>query len=114
MAVSRVQIYLSLQIPFYVIVMLGTRMLSALDGNRIVLGVGALNLLVNVVGNYVLMQWFDVDGIAMSTSLAYAVSMVVTLVAIRSKMAEAQAGQRPPDVDGTALAAGRLDGPADV
>ncbi len=93
-AVSRVQIYLSLQIPFYVIVMLGTRVLSALNGNRIVLCIGALNLLVNVVGNYVLMQWFGVDGIAMSTSLAYLLTVVVMLAAIRFKMAEAEAAGR--------------------
>lgn len=85
---SRVQIYLSLQIPFYIIAMLGARVLSALDGNRIVLRIGALAFVANLVGNYVLMQWFGVDGIAMSTSLAYVAATAATLAAIRLKMSQ--------------------------
>ena len=42
----------------------------------------------NVVGNLVLMRWFGVNGIAMSTSLVYVVAMAATLVAIRKKLAE--------------------------
>ena len=90
-AVSRVQVYLALQIPFYVLAMFGARLLSALDANRVVLRIAALNLAVNVAGNYALMQWFGVDGIAMATSLAYLAAAVATLVAVRTKMADARA-----------------------
>ncbi len=90
-AVSRVQIYLSLQIPFYVLVMLGARLLSALDANQTVLRVGALCLALNVVADYVLMHWFGVDGIAMATTLVYFVAAMVVALAIRARMAEAKA-----------------------
>lgn len=87
-AVTGVQLWLLPQIPFYVLAMLGARVLSALDGNQIVLRIGALTLLVNVSGNYVLMQWFGVNGIAMSTSLVYLIAAAATLLAIRLKLAE--------------------------
>jgi putative peptidoglycan lipid II flippase len=88
-ATSAVQLCLLPQIPFYVLAMLGARVLSALDGNAVVLRIGALNLAVNVVGNYVLMQWFGVRGIALATSLVYVVAALVTLLAIRVKLADA-------------------------
>ncbi len=93
-AVARVQMYLALQIPFYVFAMLGARLLSALDGNQIVLRIGALNLIVNVAGNYFLMRRFGVDGIAMATSLMYVVATVATVVAVWFKMADARDGNR--------------------
>jgi putative peptidoglycan lipid II flippase len=89
-AVSSVQLWLLPQIPFYALVMVGARVLSALDGNQIVLRIGGVNLAVKVAGNYVLMGWFGVDGIAMATSLAYLATATVTLLAIRAKLAEAE------------------------
>jgi len=65
-----VQIYYTLQIPFlYILSMLGARLLSALDGNSIMLRIGALNLALILPGLPV-MQWFGVAGIAISTSLS--------------------------------------------
>jgi putative peptidoglycan lipid II flippase len=87
-AVTGVQLWLLPQIPFYVLAMLGARVLSALDGNQLVLRIAALNLVVNITGNYVLMQWFGVKGIAMSTSLLYLIATAATLWAIRVKLAE--------------------------
>jgi putative peptidoglycan lipid II flippase len=85
-AVSRVQMWLLLQIPFYVVVMLGARVLSALDANATLLRISALNVVVNVVGNYLLMRQFGVSGIAMATSLMYLIATVATLLAIRSRI----------------------------
>jgi putative peptidoglycan lipid II flippase len=90
-AVSGVQLWLVPQIPFYVAAMLGARLLSALDGNQIVLRIGALNLAVNVTGNLLLMQWFGVQGIAMATSLMYLIAAVVTFLAVRRRLSEAAA-----------------------
>ncbi|MGD9722426.1 MAG: murein biosynthesis integral membrane protein MurJ [Pirellulales bacterium] len=95
-AVSRVQVYLALQIPFYVLAMIGARLLAALDANQAVLRIGALNLAINVAGNYLLMQWFGVDGIAMATSFAYLASAVATLVVVRTKLAEARTQVEAP------------------
>jgi putative peptidoglycan lipid II flippase len=87
-AAARVQTYLALQIPFYILAMVGARVLSALDSNQIVLRIAALNLVLNVAGDYLLMQWFGVDGIAMATSLVYLAAAIVTWSAIRAKIAE--------------------------
>ncbi len=87
-AAAQVQAWLALQIPFYVLVMLGFRVLSALDSQQIILRVGALNLALNIVGDLVLMRWFGVAGIAMSTSLVYLIAAIATLAAIKLRMAE--------------------------
>jgi putative peptidoglycan lipid II flippase len=87
-ASAEVQRWLVPQIPFYILAMIGLRLLSALDANRTVLAIGALNLVMNVTGNLVLMRWFGVRGIAMSTTLMYVVATVVTLVAIRWRLAD--------------------------
>ncbi len=88
LAVSRVQMWLLLQIPFYVVVMLGARVLSALDANATLLRISALNVVVNVVGNYLLMRQFGVSGIAMATSVMYLVATIATLLAIRARIAD--------------------------
>ncbi len=88
LAVSRVQMWLLLQIPFYVVVMLGARVLSALDANATLLRISALNVAVNVVGNYLLMRQFGVSGIAMATSVMYLVATIATLLAIRARIAD--------------------------
>src|SRR5262249_12806045 len=67
-AAAGVQGWLALQIPFYILVMVGFRVLSALDSYQAILRIGALNLALNVAGNIVLMRQFGVNGIAMSTS----------------------------------------------
>jgi putative peptidoglycan lipid II flippase len=89
-AVSEVQRWLLPQIPFYVLVMVGYRLLSALDGNALLLRIGALNLFMNVSGNLVFMHWFGVKGIAMSTSLMYVVATLATFGAIKIKLAQSR------------------------
>jgi putative peptidoglycan lipid II flippase len=88
-AAADVQFWLLPQIPFYVLAMVGARVLSALEGNQIVLWIGAVNLVANVAGNYLLMQWFGVNGIAMATSIMYVIAASATIVAIRLKLSEA-------------------------
>jgi len=91
-AASEVQAWLALQIPFYVLVMVGFRLLSALDSYQTILRISALNLGLNIVGDVVLMHWFGVRGIAMSTSLVYLVAATATLVAIKMRLSESRAG----------------------
>jgi len=88
--VTGVQQWLLLQMPFYIVVVLGFRVLSALDGNRTVLAIGGVNLAMNVTGNLVLMHWFGVYGIAISTSLMFLVAAAITLVAVRAKLSEVE------------------------
>jgi putative peptidoglycan lipid II flippase len=89
-AVSQVQMRLALQIPFYVVTILGARVLSALDCNHVVLRIGGLGLAVNVAGNYLLMHRYGVNGIAVATSVSYLITMLVTLVAVRARIREAE------------------------
>jgi putative peptidoglycan lipid II flippase len=64
-----------LQVPFFVVSMLLVRLISALRANRILMWGAALNLLVNIVLTYVLMRQLGVAGIALATSLMYALSL---------------------------------------
>jgi putative peptidoglycan lipid II flippase len=73
--VSRVQAFLILQLPFYVINILLVRLISSLKANSVLMWGCVINFIVNVVLNYVLMQWLQIAGIALSTSVVYLVSV---------------------------------------
>lgn len=72
--VSQVQAFYVLQIPFYILGILGVRLISSLAKNEILMKISAVNLGVNIIGNYLLMQYFGVAGIALSTALVYVIS----------------------------------------
>ncbi len=89
-AVADVQLCYLAQLPFAVLVMLGYRLLASLEGNRLVLAIGAVNLVLNVLGDLVLMHYFGVRGIAVATSAVYLLAAAMTYTAIRAKLAEAR------------------------
>jgi len=70
-AVAAVQAVYALQIPFFTIGIMLARLLSALQNNQILFWSSFINLILNVVLNFILMQYLDVVGIALSTSLVY-------------------------------------------
>ena len=67
--VSAVQMMYALQFPFYLWGVLLARMAVAMRLRRIILWGGALNLLVNIAMNYLLMKPLGVKGIALSTAI---------------------------------------------
>ncbi|MBD2773232.1 murein biosynthesis integral membrane protein MurJ [Iningainema tapete] len=69
--VAQIQSCLALQIPFYVANILVVRLISSLQFNQILMWVSGYNLLINVVLNYLLIQWIGIKGIALSTSCVY-------------------------------------------
>lgn len=73
--VGRVQALFVLQVPFYTVGMLAVRLISALKANHILMWGAAINLMVNVVLNYLLMQWLGVAGLSLSVTLMYVASM---------------------------------------
>ena len=73
--VAATQAMFLLQVPVFVVSMLLVRLISALRDNRTLMRGSALNLVVNVVLTYVLMQQLGVAGIALATSVMYAVSL---------------------------------------
>ena len=81
--VSRVQQLFALQIPFYVCGMLAVRVITALRATKILMWGAILNAAVNIVGNFVLMRWLGVEGIALSTSVVYVVSFSFLWTAAR-------------------------------
>lgn len=77
--VSRVQIFYLLQIPFFVIGIVCARVLNALSKNQILMGIGFFSLIINVAGNFILMEYLGVAGIALSTSIVYLTSLIAMI-----------------------------------
>ena len=86
--VARVQALYALQIPFYLLSMVGVRLLSAMRGNTTVMWVSFCTFVVNVVANFVCMRLWGLPGIALSTSIVYSLSMVLILTAVFRRLNE--------------------------
>lgn len=69
--VSRVQICYLIQIPFYVLGMLFVRFLSAARRNEVLLCGAGISLVLDIALNFILMRYWGVAGIALSTSGVY-------------------------------------------
>jgi putative peptidoglycan lipid II flippase len=91
--VSRVQICYLLQLPFFVPGLVAVRLLSAMNGNRLISAIAACNMIVNIAGNYLFMRWFGVAGIAASTSLVYAVSTALIFFAVTLRLNSAMSAE---------------------
>jgi putative peptidoglycan lipid II flippase len=61
---------------------LGVRLLSSLGLNKIIMLISFLNLIVNIIGNFILMSYYGVAGIALSTSIVYIFSFVSVYISI--------------------------------
>lgn len=73
--VSHVQAFYCIQIPFYVLCMLFVRFISAVRRNDLLMYASAINLIVDIVMNLLLMKRWGVAGIALSTSIVAFVSL---------------------------------------
>jgi putative peptidoglycan lipid II flippase len=80
--VSHVLVFLSPEIPFFILVLLGIRIISALKRNSVLAVIAGVNMALNVILNLILMRYVGVAGIALSTSCVYLVSWVLVYVAI--------------------------------
>lgn len=81
--VGDVQSFYFLQIPFYLLGILGAKLLIALGRNSALIWIAASNLLVDIIANYLLMHLFGVAGIALATSLVYLLSSSGILVYVK-------------------------------
>ena len=102
-AVAWVQAMYAIQIPFYTLSILYVRLISSMRLNYLLTMTTVISIILNVVLNYVLMQAMGVAGIALSTSLVFAVSCgflaFVTHRALRNRQSDlAQADCTPSDV----------------
>ena len=75
--VAQIQSMYFLQMPFYILNVLGIRLLNALKENRVLMKVSAANLIANVGFNIILMKYMGVAGIALSTSIGYLISAIL-------------------------------------
>jgi putative peptidoglycan lipid II flippase len=71
----------ALQIPFYIALIFVVKLLTSLCFNYILMCVSALNFLMNIICNYLFMQWLGIEGIALSTSCVICFSFVFLLSA---------------------------------
>jgi putative peptidoglycan lipid II flippase len=77
--VSQIQALFALQIPFVVGSILLVRLISSLQKNRVLMWGALLNLLSNVILNFLLMKKLGVAGIALSTSCVMMISFCFLL-----------------------------------
>jgi putative peptidoglycan lipid II flippase len=69
----------ALQIPFYIAGMLVVKLLTSLRLNQILMWVSVYNLIINIGLNYLFLQLFGIQGIALSTSCVYLFSFCYLL-----------------------------------
>lgn len=77
--VGQVQAFYLLQMPFYMFGILIVRLISSLRANILLMQAASINFFLNIILNYILMQWLGVAGIALSTSIVYLISVVYCL-----------------------------------
>lgn len=80
--VAGVQSYWALQLPFYSLMMLGFRALSASGRNSILARISLFSAVLNAILGYALSGAMRVQGIALATVISFAAGMVVTYLAI--------------------------------
>ena len=93
--VSRVLVCYSLQIPFYVCGMLLVRFLSAMRRNDLLLYASAVNLVLDIGLNLVLMRRWGIAGVALSTSLVYVASFLFVTVSSVKLLAQERSPAMP-------------------
>jgi putative peptidoglycan lipid II flippase len=89
--VAAIQSLYALQIPGFLVGMVAGRYLIALGRDRWLFAVAAMNFVLNLAGNVVLLKLMGLPGIALSTSLFYTVAALVLLVLCRRAIRQARA-----------------------
>lgn len=84
--VASVQSMLMLQLPFYSLSILFVRMISSLQANRLLVWGTVISVVLNISLNYLLMKVMGIAGIALSTSVVYAVSAAYLGVMLWKKL----------------------------
>ena len=86
LVVAEIQAFYALQIPFYIANILVVKLISSMQKNHLLMWVSGFNLIVNILGNYVFMQWLGIKGIALSTSCVYLFSFLYVLIAANKQL----------------------------
>lgn len=84
--VAEIQRLSLLQLPLTILLAMLLRVISSLNANAVLLRVALTNLVVNLAGDYVLMQFLGVPGIALSSAVVQLVSLVYILVLVKERV----------------------------
>ncbi len=76
LAVAGIMGWLSLQFPVLLVGIIAATLLSAVSMNAVFIPLSVLVATVKISANFLLMQWYGLAGIALSTAAAYTVSLV--------------------------------------
>jgi putative peptidoglycan lipid II flippase len=91
--VANVQALGALQIPFYLGGILVVRMLSAMRANHVIVWISLINVIINIVADYILMKLYGVAGISLSTSIVYFCSFSMLLFCVLNVFRKVQTSQ---------------------
>ncbi len=80
--VSYMNILFAIQIPFYLLSVIGSRLIMALKANTMLMYNGILNVLMTGIFNYFFVKIWGLGGIALSTSATYACSLIYGVVVL--------------------------------
>jgi putative peptidoglycan lipid II flippase len=72
--VAAIQRYYVLQLPFFVLGNLFVRFISSLKANHLLMWGAVISLVLNIVLDFMLLNWMGIPGIALSTSIVYMIS----------------------------------------
>jgi putative peptidoglycan lipid II flippase len=81
-AVSAIQQAYLLQVPFYLLGIMGARMANALNLNHRLLAIAATGVGLNAALDYALLHWLGLPGIGFATSVVYFLSSAATLTVL--------------------------------
>ncbi|WP_293055104.1 MULTISPECIES: lipid II flippase MurJ [unclassified Moorena] len=84
--VAQIQALYALQIPFYVGNILVVRLITSMKMNYLITWTCLLNLIVNILCNFLFIQWIGIPGIALSTSLVYVIGFAVNMTFLTQRM----------------------------
>ena len=84
--VGQVQAMYILQVPFYMLSILKVRLISSIKYNQILFYGALISFVLNILLNYLFMQYFGVSGIALSTAAVYLVSYIFLSVGLHLKL----------------------------
>jgi putative peptidoglycan lipid II flippase len=100
--VSSVQICYALQIPFYICGMLFVRFITSVRRNDLLMYASAVNLSIDIVLNLILMRYWGVAGIALSTSLVYLISFIFVAICTMKILGQERVSAVTPVTAGSA------------
>lgn len=88
-AVARIQAFCAIQLPCYLLGILGSRVLNALGRDWEVIVIAMMGAVLNVLGNLVFSRWLGVAGIALSTGVVYTISAATMAIIVRRALKSA-------------------------